>query len=63
METYSYNVFGEPTIRDANDDIISAMDEHNNSIGRGLAVKTDSDSCAYLCKKALNDGVLKVIFP
>jgi len=36
-----------------------SMDEHNNSVGQGLASK--SGNCANLCEKALKDGDLKVI--
>ncbi len=35
------------------------MDEHNNSVGRGLA--SQSGNCADLCQQALNDGKLKTL--
>ena len=35
------------------------MDEHNNSVGHGLA--SQSGNCADLCQQALNDGKLKTL--
>jgi len=35
------------------------MDEHNNSVGRGLALQ--SGNCADLCQQALKDGKLKTL--
>ena len=35
------------------------MDEHNNSVGRGLA--SQSGNCADRCQQALKDGKLKTL--